>query len=645
MNKINAAVLALIVLLSTGLFAGGLQEAEPEAGKKIPISEVSINQAPGLREKVAAGELPILKDRLPEVPKVESLVDGVGKYGGTIRTVSDGGMELLKMNNVGWTIMNHDLEVVPDAVQKFQVSEGGRIVTYYMRKGMKWSDGTPFTSEDIRFWWNNMILNETLTPVVSGLYRRSGEVMKFEVVDNYTFRVSFVEPYQFPKYQSTLGATWFLLYQAQYLKQFHPDYAPMQDVKKAASKAGFENWQDFFWHKASYWNPEKPVLGPYITLDWEDAQVLRAVRNPYHFRVDTEGNQLPYIDELMCTEYGGNTQATLLEFLAGKLDYAMVTRMDAQNYDMLVERAGKEEGGFSFRVIPAAWQPACWAYLFSFNSPDPLYKQLFNDKRFRVALSVAMDRQEMNKIIYNGLGGVTQVSPPPGPPWNGFSGIFLTATEYDPVQANRLLDELGLTKRGSDGFRLRPDGTELNIIVDVERPELVAQVELHKKYLADVGLKISINMEGEDVWALRQRTGQHPSLSFGMTHFGGGPNAPSLNRYLTITDPWEVAPDWAKWVRSDGAEGVEPPPESKDGILRLKELQDMVEGSKTEEEYRTTVKEMYKTHMDNLWIVNSLANPLVALSWCVSEELGNVADPFLDASLLSHAPWTWYFKD
>jgi len=573
------------------------------------IKVEKFNEAPMLRVKVAAGELPSVEKRLPEEPLVVKPVEEIGQYGGVWRLVHMGTVDIggrayhLNEHLVCW---NSDFTgFIPNVAKSWEFSKDGKNITFYLRKGMKWSDGVPFTADDFVFWYKDIILNNDLNPLKPGWLKIGGELGKLEKIDNYTIRFSFAEPYGTILEQ--LAGTWNIPYAPEhYLKQFHPKYTSMDKIKEMMKKEGFTLWIDLFSAKNQHFNnPGCPQIDAWIPLDEVDKPIQRWVRNPYYWKVDTQGNQLPYIDKIERTLLS-NRETILLKALAGDVDFYSRRVAGLKNYPIIMQN--REKG--DYRVIPTLSPGTnyCTIFLNLFHK-DPVLHKLFRDKRFRVALSVAINREEINGLLFRGMGTPAQPFPGPGTPWY-VKKFFKEYTEYDPQKANKLLDEIGLTKRGAEGYRLRADGKRLKFVIYAFTPwpeENVEAMELVKGYWKDVGIQVVVKPTDRGLWVTRVTACEHDAASYAANM--GFPGAPPIVRVesfpLANTSYW--APMWGVWFSTAGKSGKEPPQEVK----RLMELRSEITKEPSIEKRIELTKEALAIHAENLWMIGIICPPTV----------------------------------
>ncbi len=467
----------------------------------------SFSEAPMLAEKVASGDLPPVEERLPvssDLLVIEP-VHEIGKYGGTWRRGFTGPGDGQNGHRVAggdrlvfWDAENFP-EVVPNLAKGWEINDDSTEITIFLREGAKWSDGEPFTANDIMFWFEHMYMNADLVPVRSPFFNVDAGA-KLEMVDDYTVKFSFTEPNSL--FLEVLGSSVNVFggqaifgnvamggfAPAHYLQQFHPDFVDQADLDAMVAAEGFDNWVNLFKDKNTWQrNPELPVVTPWMTVNpiTTDNWVLE--RNPYYFGVDTEGNQLPYIDRISMT-LAENLEVLNLRAIAGEFDY-QARHISLANLPVLLENA--ELGNYTVYLDPAQ-HGADGAFQWNQSyEADPEIAQLIKNIDFRRALSLAVDRDKINEIIFLGIGV-------PGSAVVAESSIFNPGPEYrtlwstfDPDTANQMLDDLGLTEKDAEGYRLRSDNGERIII---ELPTIPAFIqftqlaELVKEDWANVGI-------------------------------------------------------------------------------------------------------------------------------------------------------------
>ncbi|MDQ2916081.1 MAG: ABC transporter substrate-binding protein [Pseudomonadota bacterium] len=432
------------------------------------IGSVGAEEPPALAADVAAHKLPPLAERLPRVARVVDIDRkgwSLGRYGGEMRMLMAKDRDIRMMVVYGYArLVGYDehLHLVPDILESIDNADN-RTFTLHLRPGHKWSDGQPFTSADFRYFWEDVANNKDLSPF--GLPRAllvNNHGPKFEVPDATTVRYSWDEPN--PQFLTALaGASPLFIYRpAHYLRQFHARYVGLAKANALAVAAGSRNWAGLHQkmdEQFRFDNPDLPTLEPWINTTPLPTTRFVLVRNPYFHRVDRMGRQLPYIDRVVINI----TDDKLIpaRTSAGNVDLqARYLRFD--NYTFLKQSEQRNH----YRVY--LWEKALGSQVALYpnlNVEDPVWRTLMRDVRFRRALSLGIDRHEVNEVVYFGLGKESANTVLPRSPL--FRPEFQTAwAAFDVKRANALLDAIGLTRRDEDGIRLLPDGRPMQLIVD-----------------------------------------------------------------------------------------------------------------------------------------------------------------------------------
>ncbi|ODT82231.1 MAG: hypothetical protein ABS76_08210 [Pelagibacterium sp. SCN 64-44] len=429
------------------------------------------NQAPSLDAKVEAGTLPPVEERLPPNPMVIEPTT-IGQYGGNLRTVLRGGSDfgwLMKTafydNLVRWNFDFTDVE--PNVAESWEVNEDATVYTIKLREGLRWSDGVPFSSEDVAFWWE-LFSNDTVNPGKDSFFTVGGSLAQFEIIDDLTFRFTFAAPNGlFMQRFANPSVTPIVSMPKHAASKYHPDYNPEADnlAKALGYDSGLAYLQALFPEiRSRVLTAEFPVLSAWKLTSAYDANstVLTAERNPYYFKVDPEGNQLPYIDTITY-EIGTDVESLLLKAQSRGLDLLSRHINTIDNKSVLYD--GQEQGDYTLFNLTSVFANT-WAFAFNLTTPDDLKRELFNNKDFRIAMSHAIDRQEIIDTVYFGLTNPAQPAVAPGFPNYYNEQLAKQFTEFDTETANRLLDELGLDGRDADGYRLGPDGNQFLLTVE-----------------------------------------------------------------------------------------------------------------------------------------------------------------------------------
>ncbi len=618
-----------------------LKEYEELIGKKLTFSE-----APELRVMVAAGELPPIEERLPEEPLVVGGVEAVGQslYGGILRVLHPPMGSLFESRKQYLfefpTVYFPDMsELYPNVFRDYKASEDAKRFTLYLRKGMRWSDGAPFTADDFMFYFEDVALNKDIKPAGVAWFKVGGESGVAKKIDNYTLEISFKQPYgifleNFARWRNPPYLP------KHYLRQFHPKYTPMDEIKKVMKKEGFDSWVNLFAVKSEMAeNPECPTINAWVVQNSEMAPVQILTRNPYYWKVDTEGNQLPYLDRIERTRVS-DAETSILKILAGDVDIENHWFLGGfQNYPVLKQN---EEKG-NYRVVPCwGWVDVQGIVLFNFFHKDPILKKLFNDKRFRIALSVALNRDEMNDLLLEGLGELSNPTTAPGPPYYG-ERIFKNYLQYDPELSNQLLDELGLTKHDKKGYRLRPDNKRLMLVNYIQSGFKQMEIaELYKEYWKAVGIEVVNKSLTGKIIKEKTYVGDYDLILWRGT-LGGRPGNPLTRGGLGAPINgigYRLAPQWGLWFSTGGEKGEEPPEEMKQIMALREEALSNLDGQKR----IALTMEMFKILEENFWTFAAFTPPMLDYYNVISNRLGNVPDVMFDNEYKYELIENWFIR-
>lgn len=609
------------------------------------------NEAPVLADLVKQGKLPPVKDRLPKEPIVIDPVEEIGQYGGRARVIGPvtgyGDTEAFRPHEGILRVGPDGFSVVPNIAKSWKYSSDGKVLTIYLREGMKWSDGAPFTADDIMFWYEDVLLNNELTPTKPAEWSPTGKLMKLDKINNYTVRATFAVPYPVAilhlAHSAGVAGRFFL--PKHYLRQFHPKYTPMDKLMEQAKKEGLDAWYKLFQKYGDYYggggiriDVNAPTLQTYyVEKKGLDFVILK--RNPYYWKVDTAGNQLPYIDELFVSSVQ-NLEVYNMKIVSGEVDLAEIDT-SMENYPLYMEN--RDKGGY--RVL--LWQSiigADVAYQCNLTyKEDPVLRNIFRDVRFRKALSLALNRDEINEVLYLGLGTPRQATVIPQSPYyeESFAKAYI---EYNPKEANRLLDEMGL-KRGPDGYRLRSDGKRLEILLEYEEGETPKgkTTEMAVHYWDAVGIKVTAK---QITGTLKSQRTAANLIQMGLWHADRAGFLFTVEPYYWVPvevrseAPWCV--EWGRWFATGGKAGEEPPPE----IKRIREAWEKMKMTMDEKERIRLAKEILRSNAENLWTIGTVGlapHPVI-----VKNNLRNVPEKGLWGwdlrRFTSYAPETFFFK-
>lgn len=539
------------------------------------FAQDAYNEAPMLAEQVAAGELPAVADRLPAEPLVVEPNSGIGVYSDPawsqtdrtwnlgLRGTGDGGnfvRHIAYENLVSWDPTWS--EIIPNVAKGWEINDDSTEYTFFLREGMKWSDGEPFTANDITFWYEAVVLNTELSPAPPSWMTVNGEVGVVEAVDDYTVKFTFASPNGlFLQRLAVPDGRFPISFPRHFAEQFHPDYNP-DGIEALMEEAGVESWLDLWAANVEMYNGEFAVPSPRLWA-WTiveggytaDAVQVTAVRNPYYFKVDPEGNQYPYIDYVQWG-VGVDVETLVLSALNGEIDFQ--DRHIAALSNKAVYFDNQEAGEYGFvETVPSSMNNV--AIALNLTHADPVKREIFQNKDFRVALSHAINRQEIIDLIYVGQGQPYQLAPRPTSPFYN-EQLATQYTEYDPEAANQMLDDAGFAEKDADGYRLGPDGNRISFAIDVIptlMPEQVDVIEQVVGYWQAVGIDAQMNVIERTLFYDRKDANEQDANVWGGD--GGLDVVLEPRWYFPYSGESNFAPLWRYWYEGDprGEEPVE----------------------------------------------------------------------------------------
>ncbi|MET3600962.1 ABC transporter substrate-binding protein [Martelella mangrovi] len=613
---------------------------------------VDYHQAPMLDAKVEDGSLPPVAERLPEDPYVETMVDGIGQYGGTLRTtiLANGDHYNLTRTIANELLVRWDpawQKIVPSLAEDVTVSDDATTYTFKLRDGLKWSDGEPFTVDDIMFWYEDVFMNEALTPSKSSVFVAGGKPVVVTKIDDDTVEFKFDVPYGLFLQQLAYGQGHQpVIFPKHYLSQFHEKYNADGIPALLAENPAANDWVSLFNSKVSlsfqpaYWqNTELPTMNPWtLTVPYADGEHVVATRNPYYWKVDPDGNQLPYIDSVTWAKVD-DPQLMVLKMTSGEFDFAFRHINNATFRSVLYD--GQESGNYHFLDVQDL--PANDAVLLlNLNSDDPVKNEVFNNKDFRIALSHAIDRQEIIDLIYVGQGTPAQVAV--NPSHELYNEREATQyTEYDPDLANEMLDAI-MPEKDDQGYRLGPDGQRFTInfmVADVFGLSYPDVMQMVQQYAQDVGIDIQIRTT--DRTRLNTMWSANEQDAYIWNCVGGLSEVYTDVRCYMPYQKADIffASKWSDWY-SDHSKGEEPPEQVKE----LMAAYDAVTLAVTDEDRKARMEEFLDLSADaflNIGIIRPEPKYMM-----VSNDLKNVYDGIPINGILWHPAPTlsqWYFDD
>lgn len=616
---------------------GGNEEAQESGGGGQPEgfdvsgTPTKYREAPMLTERVKAGDLPPVEERLPKEPHVVQPGELIstdfvpmqpGKYGGELRL----GQESPAGDPIIFVGLDEALIWAPSGFDFAQGAKGNVVkdweangdntaFTFTMREGLRWSDGVPVTMEDVRFAFEDVLYNEEITPdfpaYLRGNANSAAAPAKLEVVDDWTFRLVFDRPYgAFP---AQLGiAEWRgyggIIKPKHYLKQFHKKYASaaklQEEARAMALPEGEDQWFNLFnakqltewmWNATTEAAMGHPTLMPWI-LKQVDSSTFTYERNPYYFKVDPNGSQLPYMDGIR-SELVQDKQALTARTLTGEFDY-LGERASVRQLSLINEKAERGEGKLS---VPKGHTIPTTVFL-NMTYEDDNWRQVVRDLRFRQALSLAINRKEIVDAFYLGeFAKVPELSNP---------------NEYDVDKANQILDDMGMDKKDDEGFRLGPNGERFRIPFDVadHTENHIPTAELIAEFWNKVGIFTSVKQMDVTVFGERLADNQiWATLIWVHQPVWGSGGFPD---YLP-EDGW--GPLWTEWFETQGESGEEPP----DGVKQLYDYHiELLTVDSGSEQNKEALDKILKSHRENIWNFQVAEQPYYPTFF--SNRLGNV---------------------
>lgn len=626
----------------------------------------TFKEAPMLAEKVKAGKLPAVAKRLPEPSQlfVVKPLKETGKYGGNWRRAFTGPADHENANRINSAdkILTFDYtgsKIIPCLARDWKISSDGKTTTIFLRKGAKWSDGKPLTANDFMFWYEDIYLNKNIVPTPFFEFQIDGKDGKMRKIDDYTIAFEFPEPYDFFVYQlagsTGIGAGFATrggfqnfggaYAPAHYLKQFLPKYSSEEAVNKKAKDLGFDNWVSLLKNRYSWaLNNEVPVMTPWKTVSPINTPTWSMERNPYFWAVDDKGNQLPYIDKITLT-LAENTEVANLRAIAGEYDI-QERHMHLAKLPVFLENAKK--GNYTVHLDPGFNGSDVAIHIGNAYEADPEISKLLKSKDFRHALALGIDRDQLNEAFWLGAGTAGSVAPSPetifspGPEWNKKWGVL------DLKQANELLDKLGLTKKDSEGYRLRTDGKgrlRLEMITVGGQFVPYTQVgEMVKQQWKKIGIDVDVKELERNLAFTRDSSNENQMITWAND---GSEMLFLFPRHALPVDAAEshMGMAYAKWYASKGTAGKKPDdPE----LLRAYDLFRAAFGMKEEDRIKAA-KELWKIIVEQTWSIGTVGqSPAFMGVRIVKNNMGNVPERQVNAQHArtphSSMPITFFFK-
>lgn len=573
------------------------------------------NEPPFLSDWLRSGQMPELAKRLPKFPRIINL-KGLGRtpghYGGAVRTIIGSQNDIRFMTIYGYTrLVGYDqtLTLQPDVLESFS-AENDCIFTFKLRDGHRWSDGKRLTSDDFQYWWEDVILNKELTPGGGALeLRPHGSLPRFEVLDALTVRYSWDDPN--PNFLPLLAGPQPLIIvgPSHYLKQFHKKYQDSIRLASLMKENRVRKWQDLHIKMARAYRPENPnlpVLDPWRNTTAPPAEQFVFERNPYFHRVDENGRQLPYVDRFIL----GISSPSIIAAKAGAGESDLQsTGIDFNDYSFLKDAEKRYPVKVNLWKLTRGSRVALMPNL---NSADPIWRDVLRDVRVRRALSLAIDRHEINMAVFYGLGTESADTVMPESPL--YKPEYAAAwASHDPDQANALLDAAGLDKRDEDGIRLLPDGRRAEITVETAGESTLDTdvLELVTDHWRKVGIALFPRVSQRDIFRSRAMGGRMlMSLWLGLDNgvatadMNPGELAPTMDDQMQ----W---PLWGMYYLSRQTQGTAPDlPEAAELVKLLGEWGEAASSFERAEIWHQMLS-IYTEQVFSIGLINGTMQPIL----------------------------------
>jgi len=622
-------------------------------------------EAPMLAEMVKAGKLLPVEKRIPEEPMVVKPLQSVGKYGGTWRRGFTGPGDAENGNRIVSTdkILFWDYtgtKVMPCLAKDWKVSDDGRVVAITLRKGHKWSDGQPFTVDDFVFWYEDVYMNKDIQPSPHPDFMVNGKPGRLYKRDDYTVVFEFPEPnYLFVDIlagstamgggqatQQFFGRTMGAYMPAHYIKQFLPKYSSRDEVDKKAKAAGFDGWLSYIknrwdWHL----NTELPTLGPWRTVSPANTPTWGLERNPYYYGIDNEGNQLPYIDKINMG-LAENLEVLNLRAIAGQYDL-QERHTGMGRIPVFLENRSK--GNYDLRLDPALNGSDATLQVNHAYDADPEIAKWLHNRDFRRALSMGIERDQLNETFWLGIGVAGSIIPADSSPYSPGAEWRKKWSAYNPKQASELLDKIGLTKKDSEGYRLRTDGKgRLRIELQTSAGAFIPHTqvaEMIKEHWKKIGIQADAKELERGLFFTRCKANEHQIAIWAND---GTEVLYLFPRHALPVDPVEalMGHPIADWFASNGKAGKAPQdPE----MLKALEMFRSAGAKKTSQERYKVAQEIFKIIVDNQFSIGTVGqSPATMGVRIVSKKLGNIPSRQVNAqharTPCSSHPATFFYK-
>ena len=537
-----------------------ISAAAPDEANVAPAAPAPV-EPHDLVKAVASGDLPPVAERLPKHPLVMPVDSScpTNKLGGTLNILAGSAKDTRTMNYFGYArLVGYDVnyDIKPDIAESYDVKDG-RIFTFHLRKGMKWSDGKSFDAEDFRYFWEDMATDPKIAKFgVPAELLVEGKAPKVSFPDKYTVVYEWSRPN--PKFLASLAGTvpFEIFRPAHYLKKFNPKYADPQKLAAEVANSGQKDWVGLHFKKDRGYrndNPKMPTLQPWKLDTKPPSERLIFARNPYFHRVDSEGRQLPYIDRVAMTV--SNPELIPAKVSNGESDL-QAAYLNFPNYPFL--KRGAKRSDYEVRLWKAG-EGSHVALYPNLNADDPVWRKLLSTADFRRALSLSINRDDINKAIFYGLAKPGANTVLPG------SKLFdpklpMMWSTYDPQRANAMLDKLGLRRDTPEGLRHLPDGREMRIVVETagEGNEQADVLQLIRDDWHRIGIDLLIRESQREIFRNRVKAGSTIMSIWSGLDNGLPTPATDPDEFVPSTAEQLQWPGYGMWVETGGTGGAKP---------------------------------------------------------------------------------------
>jgi peptide/nickel transport system substrate-binding protein len=592
--------------------------------QKLADCKLKFSENPGIAKlngKIRGNpKLPKLADRLPQEPLVVAPYDSIGKYGGTFDALSNatesGTSDFMSVRHVNLVRYSDDLvTIVPNVAKGWKWNKDFTQLTFFLRKGHKWSDGAPFTAKDVEFWYENLAIDKNVREKPKDYVLVGGEPMTVDVIDAQTVRFNLPSPK--PGLLSHFANHYAQGFQPKhFLGKFHPAVNP--DADKEAQKLGFENGYAVVaaYYGSSDWmdtptpmltNMDKVGKMPADTVPTLESHILTAestegrhlVANPYFHMVDTAGNQLPYISE-QDEIFVGESEVRLLKLVNGEVSY----KAQALNLDyapLLMEN--QKKSNYTVDLKP---QVSLSTFAFNVTSANMGKREAFGNLKFRQAMSVALNRDEINEVVYFGLGKPQQyIAFSPTPSFVS-DKLLQHYAQFDPALANSLLDQIGMVDKDGDGMRELPNGDKIVLNLQVPTQNIsIKLVEMVGQHWKNVGIDNTVKEVTTDEFRSAMSANKLDVTMYAKSQ----PLATILGVSELFQPPFDnyfnqrTAMLWGEYIDSDGASGVKPP----EWVYQMKKDIDAFQGAVAgSDESNRLGQKLVKATAENLLFIGTV---------------------------------------